>query len=80
MTSTCTSEAVHFLFVRFCRFMYCFDICYFMQESIEPVVLEEHQSEVVVDPLRTSEKVCLCIAFSDLMLSHCTFLYVYVSL
>ena len=34
----------------FCRFIYLFDICYFIQEYIETVVLEEHQSEVVVNP------------------------------
>ena len=64
------------------------DICYFMHESIETVVLEEHQSEVVVDPPLASQQVSLCIAFFvrlcmdfyDLVLSLCTFLYVYVSL
>ena len=33
----------------FCT-LYRFDICYFMQEPIVIVVLEEHQSEVVVNP------------------------------
>ena len=59
--------------------MYRFYICYFIQESIETVVLEEHQSEVVVDPPLTSQQVRLCIAFfvrlcmdfSDLVLSLC---------
>ena len=46
-----------------------------MQASIEPMVLEEHQSEVVVDPPRTSQQVRLCIALSDLVLSLCTFMY-----
>ena len=59
------------------------DICYIMKESIDPVVLEEHQSEVVVDPPLTSKHVglCiaffvhLCIAFFDLVLSLCMFFF-----
>ena len=52
-----------FLFVHFCRFMYHFDICYFMQESIQTVVLEEHQREVVVDPPIRPRQVHVCFAF-----------------
>ena len=46
----CLCIAFSDLVLSLCTFMYRFDICYFMQESIEPVVLNEHQREVVFDP------------------------------
>ena len=65
-----------FLFVRFCMFMYRFDICYFMQESIETVVLEEHQSEVVVDPPFSPRQVHACFAFFRNIIFHPCSIYV----
>ena len=41
------------------------DIYYFMQESIEPVVLEEHQSEVVGDPPLPPRQVNVCFTFFE---------------
>ena len=43
--------------------LYLFDICYFMQEPIETVVLEEQQSEVVVNPPLPPNQVHVCFAF-----------------
>ena len=43
--------------------MYRFDICYFMQEPIVTVVLEEHQSKVVVNPPLPPRQVHVCFAF-----------------
>ena len=44
--------------------MYRFDIYYFMQESIEPIVLEEHQIQVLGDPPPPSH-VHVCFAFYE---------------
>ena len=41
------------------------DISYFMQASIEPVVLEEHQSEVGCDPPIPPRHVHVCFAFFE---------------
>ena len=57
-----------------------------MQEYIELVVLEEHQSKVVVDPSLTSQQVhlCiilfvrLCIAFSDLVLDIGIYIFMHL--
>ena len=57
--------------------MYRFDICYFMQESIEIVVLEEHQSEVVLDPPLPAYQVHVCFAFfGNIIFRRCS---IYVS-
>ena len=81
-----TSFFVHVVYVSLILFIiWNWHICYFMQASSEASVLEEHQ---IGDPPLTSQQVrlCiaffvgLCIAFSDLVLSLCTLLYVYVSL
>ena len=60
--------------------MYRFDICYFMQEPIETVVLEEHQSEVVVNPPLPPSQVHVCFALFDNIIFYPCIVYVSDSL
>ena len=56
------------------------DICYFMQASIEPVVLEEHQIKVVVNPSLPPSQVHVCFAFFDNIIFRPCSIYVSDSL
>ena len=52
------------------------EICYFMQASIEPLVLEEHQSEVVGDPPLPPRQVHVCFTFFENIIFHPFCIYV----
>ena len=52
------------------------DICYFMQESIELVVLEEHKSEVVVNPPLPPLQVHVCFTFFENIICRPCSIYV----
>ena len=55
------------------------DICYFMEESIEPMVLEEHQSEVVENPPLPPFQVHVCFAFFENIIFYPCSIYVLFS-
>ena len=67
------------LVLSLCTFMYRFDICYFMQASIQPVVLEEHQSEVVGDQPLPPCQVHVCFTFFENIIFRPCSLYVFDS-
>ena len=52
------------------------NIYYFMKASIELVVLEEHQSEVVGDPPLPPRQVHVCFAFFENIIFHPCSIYV----
>ena len=68
------------LVLSLCTFMYRFDIYYFIKESIETLVLEQHQSKVVVDPpLPLAARYTVCFSFFGNIIFRPCSIYVYDS-
>ena len=55
------------------------DICYVMQGTIEPLVLEEHQCKVVADPPLPPRQVHVCFAFFENIIFRPCSIYVLFS-